>query len=81
MLQAYFSDLEKETGLEWHSYSPPEERNVKVAIRGLPTETSTEEITEALNAKQFDVEADKDVPAVYFTCHLERHKIYSQYTG
>ncbi|VVC92579.1 unnamed protein product [Leptidea sinapis] len=61
MLQAYFSDLEKETGLEWHSYSPPEEINVKVAIRGLPTETSTEEITEALNAKQFDVEHIKNI--------------------
>ncbi|VVD05202.1 unnamed protein product [Leptidea sinapis] len=63
MLQAYFSDLDKETGLEWHSYSPPVERNIKVAIRGLPSEKCTEEITEALKTRGYNVDHVKNIKA------------------
>ncbi|XP_049886978.1 uncharacterized protein LOC126381548 [Pectinophora gossypiella] len=38
-IQSYLMALEKETTISWFSYSLPAERNLKVAIRGLPVDT------------------------------------------
>ncbi|CAG4957965.1 unnamed protein product [Colias eurytheme] len=43
-IQNYLGGLENIT---WHAYTPPQERNLKVAIRGLPSQTPPEEIIEA----------------------------------
>ncbi|XP_022834503.1 protein transport protein sec31-like [Spodoptera litura] len=62
-IQAYLSDLEKTTGIAWFSYSLPAERNVKVAIRGLPVDTPTDAIQEALRAAGFNAEYVRPIRA------------------
>ncbi|XP_034839858.2 uncharacterized protein [Maniola hyperantus] len=50
------------TGLAWHCYSPAAEIPTKVAIRGLPLETPTEEVVAALRALGFPAEAARALP-------------------
>uniref|UniRef100_A0A2H1WIX5 SFRICE_030771 n=1 Tax=Spodoptera frugiperda TaxID=7108 RepID=A0A2H1WIX5_SPOFR len=55
-IQAYLADSEKSQGVAWFSYSLPAERSVKVAIRGLPVDTTPETILEALQDADFGAE-------------------------
>ncbi|CAG4957983.1 unnamed protein product [Colias eurytheme] len=45
-IQNYLGGL---SDIAWHAYTPPQERSLKVAIRGLPSQTTPEEIVEAFN--------------------------------
>lgn len=45
--------LVEEMTLPWHSYKLPEEQNLKVVLRGIPSEIDTELVTRELTARQF----------------------------
>ncbi|CAG4927885.1 unnamed protein product [Colias eurytheme] len=45
-IQNYLGGL---SDIAWHAYTPPQERSLKVAIRGLPSQTTPEEIMDAFS--------------------------------
>ncbi|XP_026315794.1 proline-rich receptor-like protein kinase PERK9 [Hyposmocoma kahamanoa] len=53
LVQRYLTTLEREEGISWFAYSLPAERSLKVAIRGLPAETDTEDILQELRELGF----------------------------
>lgn len=63
LIQSYLVGLEKTVKLVWFSYALPEERSLKVAIRGLPADTNTDEIIEDLRAQGFEPEAVRNIRA------------------
>ncbi|XP_049886810.1 nascent polypeptide-associated complex subunit alpha, muscle-specific form-like [Pectinophora gossypiella] len=54
LYQRYLAGLEKATGLSWFAYAPPAERALKLAIKGLPTDTSTTELEGELRSRGYD---------------------------
>ncbi|XP_034839857.1 uncharacterized protein [Maniola hyperantus] len=52
----------QDSAISWHCYSPAAEIPTKVAIRGLPLETPTEEVVAALRALGFPAEAARALP-------------------
>ncbi|KOB69996.1 Gag-like protein [Operophtera brumata] len=63
MIQAYLTELEKTEPVTWFSYSLPEDRSLKVAIRGLPADTPTSEIASELRGLGFEPEAIRAIQA------------------
>ncbi|KAJ8704171.1 hypothetical protein PYW07_013465 [Mythimna separata] len=63
VLQRYLTDQEKECGLSWFAYSPPTERSLKVAIRGLPKDTEPAEIEEELRRLGYQPEYVRNIKA------------------
>ncbi|CAH2216902.1 jg27856 [Pararge aegeria aegeria] len=47
-IQHYLSELEKSENLSWFSYSLPQDKSLKVAIRGVPVDTDPDELKEEL---------------------------------
>ncbi|XP_049886523.1 lysine-specific demethylase 6B-like [Pectinophora gossypiella] len=62
-IQNYLTQLETKTNISWFSYALPEEKKLKVAIRGLPVETDTEEIRQAIEEKGYSCEYVKSIRA------------------
>ncbi|XP_013198922.2 proline-rich protein 36-like [Amyelois transitella] len=63
-IQRYLDDIaQRDQRISWFSYSLPAERNLKVAIRGLPLETPEDAVKEALTEKGFEVEYIKNIRA------------------
>ncbi|KAJ2943214.1 hypothetical protein O0L34_g18925 [Tuta absoluta] len=89
LVQNYLAGLEKQTptDISWFCYSPPEARPLKVAIRGIPVDTSLDEIAEDLRHQDVEVRYIRQIKArqgrpgcIYFA-EVERsadtrHKIY-----
>ncbi|KOB65660.1 Gag-like protein [Operophtera brumata] len=63
LIQGYLAALEKTESLVWFSYSLHEKRSLKVAIRGLPAETSPDDIIEDLRTLGFEAEAVGNIRA------------------
>ncbi|XP_060809962.1 uncharacterized protein LOC132904050 [Amyelois transitella] len=57
VVQRYINTLD----VQWHSYSLPSDRPLKVAIRGLPPDTEEAALKEDLEEKGFTVEAIKAI--------------------
>ncbi|RVE40351.1 hypothetical protein evm_014999 [Chilo suppressalis] len=60
LVQAYLSE---QAGLSWYAHARPEDRSLKVAIRGLPMNTQPDDITRALAEKGFEVEYSRQIRA------------------
>ncbi|XP_075991651.1 uncharacterized protein LOC142986982 [Anticarsia gemmatalis] len=63
IIQRYLTTLATKENLSWFSYSLPEERSLKVAIRGLPVGTPPELIAEELTARGFTPEHVRPIQA------------------
>ncbi|KOB65658.1 Gag-like protein [Operophtera brumata] len=61
LIQSYLTELGKTETISWFSYSLPAERSLKVAIRGLPSDTDVDEIVRALEGKGFAPEYVKNI--------------------
>ncbi|XP_072948725.1 uncharacterized protein [Epargyreus clarus] len=48
LIQSYLTDLEARERISWYTYSLPKEQSLKVAIRGLPSDTDPQDIMEEL---------------------------------
>lgn len=78
IIQRYLSELERTERISWFCYSLPQERNIKVAIRGLPADTPPEEILEELRELGFSPEYVRPIkaragrPGCIFLAILER---------
>ncbi|XP_045532907.1 uncharacterized protein LOC123720371 [Pieris brassicae] len=79
VIQRYLSDLEKEDRrVSWFSYSIPAEKDLKVAIRGIPVTTDPEELAQALRALGYEpdyirpIRARKGRPGCIFLAVLRR---------
>ena len=60
-IQRYLTELEKTERISWFSYSLPADKAIKVALRGLPLDTTPEEATAALTELGFKVEYMKQI--------------------
>ncbi|XP_047038972.1 uncharacterized protein LOC124643889 [Helicoverpa zea] len=63
VVQRYLNTLEGECGLSWFAYSLPAERNLKVAIRGLPADTDPADIEEELRELGYQPEYVRHIKA------------------
>ncbi|XP_045782400.1 mucin-5AC-like [Maniola jurtina] len=62
-VQRYLTEAAaQDSAISWYCYSPASEIPTKVAIRGLPLETPTEEVVAALGALGFPAEAARALP-------------------
>lgn len=62
-IQSYLTELERTENISWFSYSLPAERSLKVAIRGLPSDTDVELIAADLREQGFEPEYLKNIQA------------------
>lgn len=78
-VQRYLTQLEKEAGISWFSYSLPAERSLKVAIRGLPADTKPSDIEDELRILGFlpeyvrPIRARQGRPGCIFFAQLQRN--------
>ncbi|CAH2208407.1 jg7474, partial [Pararge aegeria aegeria] len=62
-IQRYLSELEKSENLSWFSYSLPQDRSLKVAIRGVPVDTDPDLLKEELCSLGFEPELVRPIQA------------------
>lgn len=62
-IQRYLTNLEQTEKFVWFSYSLPEERSLKVPIRGLPADTPPEAIEDVFRELGFNPEAVRAIRA------------------
>ncbi|CAK1553809.1 unnamed protein product [Leptosia nina] len=63
IVQRYLTELEKNQKVSWFSYSLPAERDLKVAIRGLPADTDPQLIMQELKSLGFEPEHAQRIQA------------------
>ncbi|CAF4946430.1 unnamed protein product [Pieris macdunnoughi] len=61
LIQRYLTELEAHENISWVSYSLPAEPDLKVAIRGIPVDTTPEDIIAGLCVLSAFAEAARDV--------------------
>ncbi|XP_052743890.1 uncharacterized protein LOC128199240 [Bicyclus anynana] len=78
LLQRYLTELEKTEKISWFSYSLPQDKSLKVAIRGVPVDTPPADIEQELRNLGFEPElvrairARKGRPGCIFLAILKR---------